>query len=52
MWSDIGNVCGSGFLSSITAQAGGNIASGAGKNAAVSMVAVGAGAAMLAILAL
>lgn len=29
LWTDIGNVCGSGFLSAITQQAGSNIASGA-----------------------
>ena len=41
MWNDIGKVCGSGFTSSITAQAGNKISSGAGRKAVVSLATVG-----------
>lgn len=50
LWTEIGNVCGSGFLSAITQQAGNNYSSGAGKTAAASLAAVAAAA--LAVLAL
>ena len=33
LWNDIGGVCGSGFLSAITAESGSTVLSGAGRSA-------------------